>query len=371
MSSRYINSRDSGRGLGQLKIDRLKELEIDRSAEGPSGTRRLRVWIIVGAVILGGVGLVTLTQQLMTESSSEGLVSTETPSQTDPPIPQSTSTPQTSQPKRPAAVSTVLDATGYVIARRKATVSANATGRIVEVLIEEGMQVEEGQLLAQLDDRIPRRQLELEQGKLEAARRDLAEPAVRHRQAEAALKRKRELARQDFVSEEALEIAELEVDTLAAQLGRLNQEIAIAQSRVDVRTEALADMQVHAPFAGVVVSKSAQPGEIVSPISAGGGFTRTGICTIVDMSSLEVEVDVNESFINRVTPEQRVLITLNAYPQERFEGRVIAIIPTADRNKATVRIRVGFVEKDDRILPDMGVRVAFQKELAPLDTEVN
>ena len=111
-----------------------------------------------------------------------------------------------------------------------------------------------------------------------------------------------------------------------------------------------------------VIAKAAQPGEMISPISAGGGFTRTGICTIVDMNSLEVEVDVNESYINRVYPRQPVEITLNAYPDDSYPAEVIAIIPAADRNKATVRVRVAFQQRDERVLPDMGVRVAFLGE---------
>ena len=131
---------------------------------------------------------------------------------------------------------------------------------------------------------------------------------------------------------------------------------------------------MRAPFAGVVTVKAAQEGETVSPVSAGGGFTRTGIGTIVDMSSLEVEVDVNESFINRVTAGQRVDVRLNAYPDWQIGARVIAIVPTADRAKAAVRVRIGFDAIDERVLPQMGVRVSFlesdAESVAPLPAGV-
>ena len=121
-------------------------------------------------------------------------------------------------------------------------------------------------------------------------------------------------------------------------------------------------MKIRAPFSGVVINKAAQPGEMISPVSAGGGFTRTGIGTIVDMDSLEVEVDVNESYINRVQPGQPAITNLNAYPEWDINSEVIAIIPTADRNKATVKVRIGLLEKDQRVLPDMGAKVSFLKE---------
>ena len=124
-------------------------------------------------------------------------------------------------------------------------------------------------------------------------------------------------------------------------------------------------MVVRAPFDGVAISKDAQPGEMISPVSAGGGFTRTGICTIVDMSSLEIEVDVSESYINRVKPNQPVEAILDAYPDWRIPAHVITTVPTADRQKATVRVRIGFEELEPRILPDMGVKVSFFNERQP------
>ena len=258
----------------------------------------------------------------------------------------------------------VLDATGYVVARRQATVSSKATGKVVEVLIEEGIVVEEGQLLARLDDSIPRAQYELAQSQIRSAEAAIAELEVALKQAQLDLERTEGLSTRNLASQADLDRDQLSVQAIIARLDRAKRDIEVANASMAVQRQVLDDMQIRAPFAGVVIAKAAQPGEMISPVSAGGGFTRTGICTIVDMDSLEVELDVNESYINRVYAGQPVQITLNAYPDHQFPGEVIAIIPAADRNKATVRVRVGFLERDERALPDMGVRVAFLDEQA-------
>ena len=262
------------------------------------------------------------------------------------------------------AATTVLDATGYVVARRQATVSSKTTGKVMEVLIEEGVVVAEGQLLARLDDSIPRAQLSLAQSQLHASQAALAELEVSLKQAQLDLDRTNGLAQRSLASQADLDRDGLSVEALVARLARANSEIEVSRRNLAVRQQMLDDMLIRAPFAGVVIAKAAQPGEMISPISAGGGFTRTGICTIVDMGSLEVEVDVNESYINRVYARQPVQVTLNAYPDYQVPAEVIAIIPAADRNKATVRVRVSLLERDARVLPDMGVRVAFLDERA-------
>ena len=259
---------------------------------------------------------------------------------------------------------TVLDATGYVVARRHATVSAKVTGKVAEVLVEEGMTVASGQLLAKLDDAIHRAQLELAEAQHRAGLAGVEETRVQLKQAELDLARTRELAERRLASQADLDRDALSVEALEARLARAEEELGVAERGMAVQRQLLDDMRIRAPFAGVVVAKAAQPGEMISPVSAGGGFTRTGICTIVDMGSLEVEVDVNEAYINRVYPDQPATIALNAYPDVRMPARVIAIIPTADRNKATVRVRIGFVERDARVLPDMGVKVAFLESKA-------
>lgn len=258
-----------------------------------------------------------------------------------------------------AGAAAVLNASGYVVARRQATVSAKVTGKVSEVLIEEGTPVKEGDLLARLDDTTMRPVYDLAQRQLEAAHRNLDEVDVRVAEAQRNLRRTEQLRRDKLVSEAALDQAQSEVAALRARLEALRSEVKVAEGTVRVRAQDLEDLLVRAPFTGVVVSKDAQPGEMVSPISAGGGFTRTGIATVVDMESREIEVDVNEAFINRVKAGQRTQAVLDAYPDWMIASHVINIVPTADRQKATVRVRIGFDELDPRILPDMGVKVSF------------
>ena len=317
----------------------LGRLRIDRSQQPPSPGRPLK-WLALIA-LAAGLGFVAWFFRL---PGGEGasLVST-----------------AVAAPAPAGAQSSVLDATGYVVARRQATVSSKATGKVVEVLIEEGVTVAEGQLLARLDDSVQRAELRLAESQLEAARRTLLEVEAQLEQARLDLARSEGLAVRSLVSEAELDRNRLEVEAAAARLERLRQEAVVAQRVLAVQRQLLDDMEIRAPFAGVVIAKAAQPGEMISPVSAGGGFTRTGICTIVDMGSLEVEVDVNEAYINRVHPDQPVRVTLNAYPEEAYAAEVIATIPAAERSKATVRVRVGFLERDERVLPDMGVRVAF------------
>lgn len=267
----------------------------------------------------------------------------------------------------PASAS-VLDATGYVTARRIATVSSQVTGQVREVLIEEGMRVREGQVLATLVDDTARAQFALGEAQVRQADAQLGAVRAQLRQAEADLKRQEELTVRKLTSAVALEQARTQVDQLRAQLAATERAVGVARQSLDLARVQLDNTTIRAPFDGVVTIKAAQPGEMISPLSAGGGFTRTGIGTIVDMDSLEIEVDVNEAFINRVVEGQPVEATLNAYPDWKIPARVIATIPTADRTKATVRVRIGIDGKDPRILPDMGVRVAFLDESAPPST---
>ncbi len=263
------------------------------------------------------------------------------------------------------ASSAVLDATGYVTARRQATVSSKITGKVSEVFIEEGLVVEAGQLLATLDSSTQQVNFDLARAQYAATKSRLKEVEVQREEALLEHQRMIELEQKKLASKADLDRVRLAVDALDARLAGLAREIDVALKLVDVQQQQLDDMKITAPFGGVVIAKAAQPGEMISPVSAGGGFTRTGICTIVDMSSLEIEVDVNESYINRVSPGQPVSATLNSYPDWQIPSEVITIIPTADRSKATVRVRIGFIELDPRILPDMGVRVAFLQETAP------
>ena len=296
--------------------DLLNNLKIDRSKAPAEDQSFLRKLILFGAavVIVGVFSWVFLSEDELKEVT--------------------TFTVKSLQMSDSSATS-ILDASGYVVARRRATVSSKMTGKVMKVFIEEGMYVEEGQLLAQLDDSTMIADLNYSQSQLNEAKRVLS--------------RTKELAKEELASQASLDAARAAVEGLEA----LNA----------VREQVVQDMKILAPFSGVVVYKAAQPGEMISPVSAGGGFTNTGICTIVDMDSLEVEVDANESFINRVKPGQPVITNLNAYPKWDIPSEVIAIIPTADRNKATVKVRIALLEKDERVLPDMGSRVSFLRKI--------
>jgi RND family efflux transporter MFP subunit len=258
-----------------------------------------------------------------------------------------------------AIAGSILDASGYVVARRQATVASKITARMVELDIEEGERVKAGQIIARLDDTNIRAALAQANAQLSFAKAGLEETQVNLTNAQRDYDRQTNLAKGHFVSQAAVDNAQTSVDALRAQLATQRRNVEVAGRGVNVAERNLDDTIVRAPFSGIVTVKAAQPGEIVSPISAGGGFTRTGIGTIVDMDSLEVQVDVNENFINRVQPNQMVAAKLNAYPDWQIPGHVITVIPTADRSKGTVLVRIVLDQKDARILPEMGVRVAF------------
>ena len=318
----------------------LDELKIDRSRHGRSWVARFAGLVLI--LVVAGTG--GLAGWRWWEEARIPVVQTAAVRQT---------VPADGQP-------TVLNASGYVTARLQSTVSSKVTGRILEVLVEEGMAVSEGQVLARLDDTTERSYLALAEAQLGAARGAQAELEVRYDEARLDLDRQRRLLEQRLIGQANLDTAQAEADSLRARIANQREQVVVAEREIDVRRTALEDTVIRAPFSGVAISKDAQPGEMISPVSAGGGFTRTGVCTIVDMSSLEIEVDVNESYINRVSPAQRVVATLDAYPDWEIPASVITTIPAADRQRATVLVRIAFDELgDSRILPDMGVNVAF------------
>ena len=323
----------------------LNELKIDRDAPDKSGFRPLR-WFVAIALLAGAAFVFWHFRPLQQAQA----------------LTVDTSVAQAPQQQLLAGAESVLDATGYVIARRMATVSSKVTGKVMEVLVEEGMRVEEGQILATLDDSINRAQLELEEAQVDSARASVEELQVQIRQAELNLGRTRDLAANRLASQAELDRDELALQALRARLEKTERDIEVAESALRIQRQLLEDMRIRAPFSGVVIAKAAQPGEMISPITAGGGFIATGICTIVDMDSLEVEVDVNEAYINRVYSGQEATITLNAWPDDPYAAEVIAIIPAANRNQATVRVRIGFMNRDERVMPEMGVRVAFMED---------
>ena len=327
-----------------LDQNALESLRIERSPEPAAKPRSALVpWVIAGALLFGGIGVTLFWLR------SDALE-------------VRTVVPTVTGGGGSSAGATVLNASGYVVARRQATVSAKTTGKVAEILVEEGMTVKEGQVLARLDRSTVEPMFALSERQLQSARVRLEEAQVRLREAERTLSRTERLRADKLVSESQLDTATSEVAALRARLAALSSEVDVAEGTVRVRSQDLDDLIVRAPFAGVVISKDAQPGEIISPVSAGGGFTRTGIATIVDMDSREIELDVNEAFINRVKANQKTFAVLDAYPDWNIASHVINIVPAADRQKATVRVRVGFDELDPRILTDMGVKVSFLED---------
>ena len=261
-----------------------------------------------------------------------------------------------------------MNASGYVTARRRATVSSKITGKVIEVNVEEGKAVRQGQVLARLDDSTARAGLALAKAQHSASIRAVHENEVRLAEAKLTFGRMTALLKDGVVTQAELDRAKAEYDSIDARIAALREQVNVAEQQVALQQTNIDDTIIRAPFSGVAVTKDAQPGEMVSPVSAGGGFTRTGICTIVDMRSLEIEVDVNESYINRVKSGQAVTAVLDAYPDWQIPAQVITLVPTADRQKATVMVRIGFKALDPRILPDMGVKVTFLREAGDTGT---
>ena len=341
--------------MANLKDD-LAALKIDHSDRG--GSARTGVWVtVIVLVALVGVGGWYWASKLQ---AAEVKVA-----------------PVVAKSAGAIGGSAVLNASGYVTARRRATVSSKVTGKVMDVFIEEGQAVRQGQVLARLDDSQARAALAFSEAQVAASRKSAAQDQARLKEAELNLERRQRLMKEQVVGKAEVDAAQADVDALKASIAYAQEQIAVAETQVRMRRTELDDMVVRAPFSGIAISKDAQPGEMVSPVSAGGGFTRTGIGTIVDMSSLEIEVDVNESYINRVRPGQKVEAMLDAYPDWRVPSHVITTVPTADRQKATVRVRIAFdpstgsgspraksrgEKLDPRILPDMGVKVSFLRE---------
>jgi RND family efflux transporter MFP subunit len=330
--------------MPDLKDD-LAALRIERAPE--RGSRRWVTWLILVVLLAVGGGGAWVW------STRERPVEVEVAPVTE---------------RAAGSQAAVLNATGYVTARRRATVSSKITGKVIEVNVEEGQEVRQGQVLARLDDSTARAALALSKAQHAASIRAVKENEVRLAEAKLTLGRMTTLLKDGVVTQAELDRAKAEFDSIDARIVALREQVNVAERQVELEETNVNDTIIRAPFSGVAVTKDAQPGEMVSPVSAGGGFTRTGICTIVDMKSLEIEVDVNESYINRVKSGQAVTAVLDAYPEWEIPAHVITLVPTADRQKATVLVRIGFKALDPRILPDMGVKVTFLREAGDTGT---
>jgi RND family efflux transporter MFP subunit len=328
----------------------LQQLRIDRDVEPQpnhvgAGRRWIRTAIVGALVIVSAVGWVA-TRPGHESTRAEASATSAQP----PPI-----APTHAMAAAPAA----LDASGYVVARRQATVSSKATGRVAEVLIEEGQRVEEGQVIARLDPSSTSAELAQAQARLAQAQADLDAARVAARDAEPIFRRNEQQHDRALISSQAFDTTKSAYDAAQSDLAVKARGVDVARAGLLVAERNHDDTVIRAPFGGIVTVKAAQPGEIVSPLSASSGFARTGIGTIVDMDSLEVEVDVSENFIALVHPGQDAIVRLNAYPGVDMAAETVAVIPAVDRSKATVKIRVRFKQPDPRILPDMGVKVTF------------
>src|SRR5580692_1165500 len=324
----------------------LEQLRIDPMHRDEHKTSARAWWIVVGVVVAIALVGAAVAYFVLRGPRFEVEAATAAP------------------PAASAGPTAILQATGYVTARRQATVSAQITGALTQVLIEEGERVSAGQVLAKLDDTAQRAALAQSVAQVQAAKAILVQTQAQLEQARRDSKRNQDLIERHLVSQQALETADTQVRTTEAQVASQGRQVELAEAAQRGAQVQLDYTTVRAPFTGVVTAKAAQAGEIVSPISAGGGFTRTGVGTIVDMDSLEIEVDVNEAYINRVRANQPAEAVLDAYPDWTIPAHVIAIVPTADRSKATVKVRIAIDQKDPRILPDMGVRVSFLEEAA-------
>lgn len=339
-----------------MKIELLDQLRIDRK-EKPPKPRVRPILLGLSTLVLLALGFtvfVTKSDALAATSVSHPIKKT---AKTKQPATQvridSVTKPITKDP---------LNATGYVTARRIATVSAKVTGKVERLFVEEGDIVAKGDLMAILESEAVVAQLRLAESEVAVASGRLLELDTRLRQANLKLDRAHALQAQHLISTVELDDAQIEVELIKARILNRKLEVRVAQQRLSLQQYFASEMEIRAPFSGVVVAKTAQPGEMISPISAGGGFTRTGIGTLVDMDSLEVEVDVSESNINQIKTGQAVDVILNAYPDTRIPAQVITIVPTANRSKATVKVRIGFLSKNSRALPEMGVRVTFYSQ---------
>lgn len=338
------------------KTKLLRSLAIDRSASAatPSTGRRSR-WLlpaITGVVVFGAIvaAVIFVPELRLPRVAESNAVKSQVPASAQP-------APQASAKKDTGA----LAASGYVVARRKATIAAEITGKVMEVLIEEGMTVTEGQVVARLDSVLAESDLALARSRVEAADAAMGAISADLQDATRIHTRVQTLAQKNFATDAELTKAHARMSVLTAQLRQSQSLRDTAQLDAERSASVLDKYKIRAPFSGVVVDRSAQPGEMISPMSV-GGFTRTGICTVVDMDSIEIEVDVNEAFIGRVVAGGKVNAVLDAYPDWSIPASVIAIVPTANREKATVKVRVRFEQKDPRILPDMAVKVTFMRE---------
>lgn len=353
---------DDQTNMGQL----LDELRLDKTAmAAKTPAKKGAALLLAVSVIVATAGFYMNrlhsqeTNEHSTTSSKEQLLAAKSSSASQPQNPNTVAAPPGKTKGR-----SQLDASGYLYAKRQATVSSQSTGRLIKIHVEEGNNIKEGQLIAELDARLLQAQLALAQSQLTSKQHLAKQTRVLLEEAKSKFERAAQIARKKLNTIEQYETARFSVLSLEARLARDRNEIEISRRQIAIQQEMLNNSKVYAPFSGVVIEQSAQIGEIVSPISAGGGFTRTGICTLVDLSSLEGEVHVNERFIERVYPGQTVTLSAHAYPDVKVSGKVTVIMPSVNKETAAIKVKISLSEHDARLLPNMGIDVTFSEKSA-------
>lgn len=325
------------------KKDALNALKIDRDAER-SPSRGRRGWLVGGLLAVAAVVIAVVLTWWFSQPHAV-LVQTQT----------------VAVQGGDTGGGSILNASGYVVAQQQATVSSQITGMISAVYAQEGMRVKQGEVLARLDDRAARASVAAAASQLLADQALVAQNRAQLLKDRQNLRRTATLAKQHLMSQSDLDNAKAAVDMDRATLDHALGQVKMDQDNLRLANIGLDYTVIRAPFSGVVTEKYAHPGEMISP-AAVGGFTQTGICTLVDMKSLEIDVDVNEAYIQRVHNNMRVDAVLDAYPNWHIPAHVISVVPTADKEKATVKVRIAFDKLDPRILPQMGVQVWFYAE---------
>lgn len=328
-------------------VDRLRELRLDAAPpRGAPAVEPVRPRAQRGRMYLvAGIGLVAVAAALGVATRKNAVA---------PP-----SVAPAAQAAPVAAPAAALVAAGFVVPQRSGTIGSQVTGQIREILVREGDRVRAGQVIAHVEDADARAALGRARAAQAEAQQQLAGIHFQRTQAAATLARQQALSARGFTTRASLDASVAESGMLGARVAAAEAALAGASASVRAAEVTLGRFAIRAPFSGVVIDKNAEVGELVSPISAGGGFTRTGIVTIVDMASLHVEADVNEAYIGKVRAGQPVTLSFDALPGETFDAKVSAIVPSADRNRATVRVNIALVRRDPRILPQMAAKAAF------------
>ncbi len=264
----------------------------------------------------------------------------------------------------PSQANTQLNATGYVVAQRKAAVASKATGRLEWLGVREGSVVRENEVLARLENKDMMAALQQAQANVALTQANLEQGEAEMRDAQRALDRSRDLLQKNFVSAAAHDVAVARHEKARAVINGLKASIAVAQANVRAAQVSVDQTLIRAPFDGVILTKNANVGDVITPFSSATG-SQAAVVTMADMNTLEVEADVSEASVGKVRAEQPCEIQLDALPGERFRGVVTRTVPTVDRAKATVNVKVRFVDKDVRILPEMSAKVAFLSKETP------